>query len=56
VGGSCQSSGDPCTGGTVCNETEDVCVDVTCGGNKAPCSVNSDCCSNTCVNGSCRGN
>jgi hypothetical protein len=29
---------------------------VTCGGNKAPCSVDGDCCSNKCNNGACRGN
>ena len=54
LNGSCQSGDDPCPG-QGCDETNDVCVEA-CGGNKAPCSVDGDCCSNTCVNGSCRGN
>jgi len=56
VGGSCQSSGDQCPSGTVCDEGNDVCVETTCGGNKAPCSVDEDCCSNNCRGGRCRGN
>ena len=28
---------------------------VLCGGNKASCSVNADCCNDNCKNGSCRG-
>ena len=53
VGGSCQSGSDPCPG-QGCDEGSDQCV--TCGGNQAPCSSDSDCCSNNCKNGSCRGN
>lgn len=53
-GGSCQSSGNPCGAGTTCNEGTDTCT--TCGGNKASCSVNGDCCSGNCRNGSCKGN
>jgi hypothetical protein len=52
-GGSCQSGSDPCPG-QGCDEGSDQCV--TCGGNKAPCSVNGDCCSGNCKNGRCRGN
>jgi hypothetical protein len=55
VAGSCQGGNDPCPG-QGCDETSDECVVVACGGNKAPCSVNSDCCSNVCKNGTCRGN
>ncbi len=56
VGGSCQSSGNPCSGGETCNETNDTCEGGQCGGNKAPCSSNSDCCSNNCKRGACKGN
>ena len=52
-GGSCQAGADPCPG-QGCNETTDSCV--SCGGNKAPCSSNADCCSNNCRNGTCKGN
>jgi hypothetical protein len=51
--GSCQSGDDPCPG-QGCDEVIDMCV--PCLGNKASCTDNIDCCSNTCVNGSCRGN
>jgi hypothetical protein len=54
VDGLCLSSGDPCGAGTSCDEGSDTCV--TCAGNKASCSSNSDCCSNNCRNGTCRGN
>jgi hypothetical protein len=53
VGDSCQEGIDPCPGQD-CDEDTDQCV--TCGGNKAPCSVDGDCCSNKCNNGACRGN
>lgn len=53
AGGACQSGSDPCPG-QGCDEGTDQCV--TCGGNKASCSASSDCCSNNCRNGSCRGN
>ena len=53
VDGSCQGGSDPCPG-QGCDEGNDVCV--ACGGNKAPCSENGDCCSNLCKNGTCRGN
>ncbi len=47
---------DDCDGATDCNDTDcsgdPAC---SCGGNKASCSVNSDCCSNNCKNGSCKG-
>lgn len=52
-GGTCQSGSDPCPG-QGCDEGTDQCVD--CGGNKASCSVNGDCCSGNCKNGSCKGN
>lgn len=52
-GGSCQSGSDPCPG-QGCDEGADQCV--SCGGNKAPCSSNSDCCSGNCKSGTCRGN
>jgi len=51
--GSCQGGSDPCPG-QGCDEVNDQCV--VCGGKKATCNSNSDCCSNTCVNGICRGN
>lgn len=51
-GGSCQSGTDPCPGQS-CNESTDTCV--SCGGNKAPCNSNADCCSNNCKGGSCKG-
>ena len=56
VSGSCQSSGNPCASGTTCNEGTNICDAPVCGGNKAPCSANSDCCSNNCRRGSCKGN
>jgi hypothetical protein len=52
-GGSCASGADPCPG-MGCDEGANQCV--SCGGNKATCSANSDCCSNNCKNGSCKGN
>ena len=52
-GMSCQSGSDPCPG-QGCDEGSDQCV--SCGGNKASCSSNGDCCSNNCKNGMCRGN
>jgi hypothetical protein len=52
-GGSCQSGSDPCPG-QGCDEDNDWCVD--CVGNKGWCDDNSDCCSNVCKNGTCRGN
>ena len=51
--GSCQGGSDPCPG-KGCDEGSNTCVD--CLGNKATCSVNGDCCSNVCKNGTCRGN
>ncbi|MCZ6616768.1 MAG: hypothetical protein O7E57_01445 [Gammaproteobacteria bacterium] len=53
VGGSCQPGGDPCPG-QGCDEGSNLCV--ACGGNKASCNINADCCSNNCRNGTCRGN
>ena len=52
-GGTCQGGSDPCPGQS-CDEGSDQCV--SCAGNKDPCESNSDCCSNNCKNGSCRGN
>ncbi len=52
-GGSCQGGSDPCPG-QGCDEGSDQCV--SCGGNRSACSANSDCCSNNCRNGVCRGN
>jgi hypothetical protein len=46
------TAGDQCAGG-VCVPGEYIC---TCGANKAPCTVNADCCSNVCKKGTCRGN
>lgn len=43
-GSSCQYDTSACTGAPVC------------GGNKEACSVNSDCCSLNCKNGTCKGN
>jgi hypothetical protein len=51
--GSCQSGANACPGQS-CDEGGDVCV--SCGGNKVTCTLNSDCCSNNCRAGSCRGN
>ncbi len=51
-GGTCQGGSDPCPG-QGCNESTDQCV--ACGGNKAPCSTNADCCSLNCRNGTCKG-
>jgi len=53
AGESCLGGSDPCPG-QGCDEDIDECV--SCLGKKAPCTDNSDCCSNTCVNGICRGN
>ncbi|HXV77090.1 MAG TPA: serine protease [Candidatus Polarisedimenticolaceae bacterium] len=52
-GGSCQSGSDPCPG-QGCDEGLNQCV--TCGGNKDSCTTDSDCCSNACRGGTCRGN
>ena len=53
VGGSCQGGSGPCPG-QGCDEGSDQCV--TCGGNKASCNGNGDCCSGNCRNRTCRGN
>lgn len=53
TGGICTAGSDPCPG-QGCDEGSDQCV--VCGGNKAPCSTNSDCCSGNCKNGTCKGN
>lgn len=51
-----------CTGGDLictgnCTIDASSCIDcLSCGGNKAQCSYNSDCCSNVCNKGTCRGN
>ena len=50
---------EDCDGGADCNDPTGECDSdpaCTCGGNKASCSVNGDCCSGTCKNGTCRGN
>jgi hypothetical protein len=52
-GGICQAGTDPCPE-QGCDETNDQCV--ACGGNKASCNVNGDCCSGNCKNGTCKGN
>jgi len=52
-GGVCQSGSDPCAG-MGCDEANDTCV--SCGGNKAVCTDNADCCSGSCKGGICRGN
>jgi lysyl endopeptidase len=52
-GGTCQAGNDPCPGQS-CDETNDQCV--SCGGNKASCNTNADCCSGNCRGGTCRGN
>lgn len=44
-----------CNAGT-CQYDTSSCVAGQCGGNKDACSVNADCCSNNCKNGSCKGN
>ncbi len=55
--GTCQSGTSPCSAGETCDETGNQCVPAPmCFGNKHSCSVNSDCCSNNCRNGSCKGN
>jgi len=56
VSGSCQSNGDPCAAGETCNESTDTCDVSTCGVNKETCQINSDCCSNNCKRGTCKGN
>ena len=46
-----------CDGLTDCDDTD--CAGTaacSCGGNRSPCDDNSDCCSNNCKNGTCRGN
>jgi len=52
-----------CCGNGVCESGEDSCNcqadcggTCSCGGNKAPCSTNADCCSGNCRGGSCKGN
>ena len=52
-GTSCQGGSDPCPG-QGCDEGTDQCV--SCSPGKDPCSVNSDCCSNNCKRGECKGN
>jgi len=47
VGGSCQSSGDPCTGGNVCNEATDFCDTPVCDNDRI-CEAGEDC--NNCPN------
>jgi hypothetical protein len=48
---------DDCDGQADCNDADcDGDPACECGGNKAPCSQNSDCCSNNCRNGECKGN
>jgi len=54
-GGSCQSGSDPCPD-QGCDEATNQCMIVTCGGNKATCDSNTDCCSGNCKKGVCRGN
>ncbi|NIP78113.1 MAG: hypothetical protein GWM90_02465 [Gemmatimonadetes bacterium] len=44
-----------CDGGS-CQYDTSACVPFACGGNKASCSDNADCCSGNCKNGSCKGN
>jgi DNA-binding beta-propeller fold protein YncE len=39
-----------------CQYDTSACVPFACGGNKAACSDNADCCSGNCRNGSCKGN
>ena len=50
----CEPGIDPCGFGESCDEGSSQCV--SCGGNKAFCSSNLDCCSNNCRNNSCKGN
>jgi hypothetical protein len=52
--GSCRPGSDPCQGQQGCDEGAAQCV--TCGGNKAICTVNTDCCSGNCREGTCKGN
>ncbi|MCH7870986.1 MAG: S8 family serine peptidase [Planctomycetes bacterium] len=50
---------EDCDGGADCDDPTGECDSdpaCTCGGNKAPCTVNGDCCSGTCKSGTCRGN
>ena len=50
---------EDCDGGADCSDPTGECdsdPSCNCGGNKASCGVNSDCCSNHCKNGSCKGN
>ena len=49
---------DDCDEAVDCDDadcSEDAACQVTCGGNKSPCSVPTDCCSGNCVAGACRG-
>jgi subtilisin family serine protease len=45
-----------CSPGEDNDNCPDDCPAQSCGGNKAQCSYSSDCCSNVCKNGTCRGN
>ena len=60
LGDSCTSlgfvSGTLSCNASSCQYDTSACVGGSCGGNKAACSVNSDCCSLNCKNGSCKGN
>ena len=58
VNGECQPGQSACSAeGLVCDEEIDMCVDTTCGGNKAACTSDRDCCSGRCtIEGICRGN
>jgi hypothetical protein len=49
----CQAGSDPCTAEETCDEAGDVCV--ACQPKKAPCTLDSECCSGICKNnGTCR--
>ncbi len=60
LGDTCETLGF--TSGTLacddptCSYDTSGCVGGTCAGNKEACTVNADCCSNNCKNGSCKGN
>lgn len=49
-------SGGTLSCGSGCQYDTSACTGGTCGGNKAACTVNADCCSGNCKNGSCKGN